>query len=113
MGMHVARCCKHSTQQTEPQARSAACDRGKEVAASVREWRVNAVLARVAWCRNTHFSAGQPAGAAMRRVYETPSLTVYGPIADTTFQTPGAVKGCKVDCHFDKFGEMSANTAGS
>jgi hypothetical protein len=49
----------------------------------------------------------------MRQPYETPALVVYGHIADTTFQTPGAVKGCTVDCHFDKFGEMSANTAGS
>lgn len=36
-------------------------------------------------------------------------LIVYGRIADCTFATPhGQVKGCKVNCHVDKFGEMSA-----
>ena len=46
----------------------------------------------------------------MKKQYETPRLVSYGSIADRTFTTPGGnVKGCKTDCHLDKFGEQSAN----
>jgi hypothetical protein len=46
----------------------------------------------------------------MKRLYAAPKLVVYGRIADNTFQTPGGVKGCQVDCHLDSFGENSANS---
>jgi len=46
----------------------------------------------------------------MRKPYESPTLIVYGHIADCTFTTPGGMKGCKTDCHVDKFTELSANT---
>ena len=50
-------------------------------------------------------------GDVMRKPYESPNLIVYGRIADSTFTTPnGQVKGCKVDCHLDNFGEQSALT---
>jgi hypothetical protein len=51
----------------------------------------------------------------MRKSYEAPSLVIYGRIADSTFTTPhGQVKGCKVNCHLDNFGEQSAlSTTGS
>jgi hypothetical protein len=42
--------------------------------------------------------------------YEAPAIVDYGSIADHTFQTPGGVKGCKVDCHLDNFNEQSANS---
>ncbi len=45
----------------------------------------------------------------MRKPYESPSLVVYGRIADCTFQTPGGFKGCTSNCHIDNFGEQSAN----
>ena len=44
----------------------------------------------------------------MKKTYATPTLVEYGRIADCTFATPGGVKGCKIDCHIDKFGEQSA-----
>lgn len=41
--------------------------------------------------------------------YASPTLVVYGSIADSTFATPhGNVKGCQVNCHLDNFGEQSA-----
>ena len=47
----------------------------------------------------------------MKKQYESPKLVTYGSIADCTFATPhGQIKGCKVDCHFDNFGEQSANS---
>jgi len=46
----------------------------------------------------------------MRKRYVAPKLLEYGRIADCTFQTPGGVKGCTVDCHIDNFGEQSALT---
>ncbi len=49
-------------------------------------------------------------GGPMRKPYESPTLIVYGHIADCTFTTPGGMKGCKTDCHVDKFTELSANT---
>ena len=55
-------------------------------------------------------------GVDVKRAYVTPKLVSYGSIADTTFTTPhGQVKGCKVDCHIDNFGEQSAlsTTSGS
>jgi hypothetical protein len=55
-------------------------------------------------------------GVEVKRAYATPKLVSYGSIADTTFTTPhGQVKGCKVDCHIDNFGEQSAlsTTSGS
>jgi len=50
----------------------------------------------------------------MKQAYNTPALTVYGRIADHTFQTPGGYKGCKANCHIDNFNELSAlTTSGS
>jgi hypothetical protein len=49
----------------------------------------------------------------MKLEYEAPVIVDYGSIADHTFQTPGGVKGCTVNCHLDMFNENSANTAGS
>lgn len=50
----------------------------------------------------------------MKQAYNKPALTVYGRIADHTFQTPGGVKGCQVNCHIDNFDEQSAlSTTGS
>ena len=44
----------------------------------------------------------------MRKSYATPKLVVYGSITAHTFTTPGGnVKGCKDNCHTDKFGENS------
>jgi hypothetical protein len=40
--------------------------------------------------------------------YERPEVVDYGSIADHTFQTPGGVKGCQVNCHTDSFNENSA-----
>lgn len=45
--------------------------------------------------------------------YEAPAITDYGSIAEHTFLTPGHGKGCKVNCHIDKWQESSANTVGS
>jgi hypothetical protein len=49
----------------------------------------------------------------MKKAYDSPSLTVYGRIADNTFNTPGGTKGCTLICHIDNFGEQSASTGGS
>jgi len=50
----------------------------------------------------------------MKKVYAPPQLTEYGRIADCTFATPhGQIKGCKTNCHLDKFGEQSALSGGS
>jgi hypothetical protein len=50
----------------------------------------------------------------MKKAYITPTLVEYGRIADCTFATPhGQVKGCKANCHLDKFGEPSALSIGS
>jgi len=43
-----------------------------------------------------------------KKAYQTPQLVQYGPIGDHTFNTPGGVKGCQVNCHTDNFGEQSA-----
>lgn len=48
--------------------------------------------------------------------YEAPTIVDYGSIVEHTFTTPGgAVKGCTVNCHLDKFNEHSQNetTGGS
>ena len=46
----------------------------------------------------------------MKKRYESPKLVTYGGIADCTFATPhGQIKGCQTNCHFDNFGEQSAN----
>lgn len=39
--------------------------------------------------------------------YEKPEVVDYGSIVDHTFQTPGGVKGCQVNCHTDSFNENS------
>ena len=46
----------------------------------------------------------------MKKAYNPPTITEYGPIADHTFTTPnGNVKGCvPPGCHLDTFGENSA-----
>ena len=44
----------------------------------------------------------------MKKTYAAPTLVEYGRIADCTFATPGGYKGCKTNCHIDKFGEQSA-----
>jgi hypothetical protein len=44
----------------------------------------------------------------VKKAYKAPTVTTYGPIGDHTFQTPGGVKGCTVNCHIDNFGEQSA-----
>lgn len=48
---------------------------------------------------------------AQKRPYQAPTLTVYGPIADQTFQTPGCVKGCGEDCRLDNFAEYTSYPA--
>jgi hypothetical protein len=45
---------------------------------------------------------------SMKKAYTAPTVVEYGPIADHTFQTPGGVKGCTVNCHLDNFTEQSA-----
>ena len=40
--------------------------------------------------------------------YQPPVITDFGSISDHTFNTPGGVKGCKVNCHLDNFNEQSA-----
>lgn len=59
----------------------------------------------------------QPASQEQRRMkkaYAPPRLIEYGRIADCTFATPhGQIKGCKSNCHIDKFGEPSALSGGS
>jgi hypothetical protein len=46
-------------------------------------------------------------GEGARVTYEKPVVVDYGSIADHTFQTPGGVKGCTVNCHLDSFSENS------
>ena len=44
-----------------------------------------------------------------KSAYQPPRVVAYGPIGDHTFTTPGGnVKGCRENCHLDKFSENSA-----
>jgi hypothetical protein len=44
----------------------------------------------------------------MQVPYESPAITDFGSIVEHTFTTPGGnVKGCKENCHLDKFNEQS------
>ena len=51
---------------------------------------------------------GHGESKGMKKTYAAPTLVEYGRIADCTFATPGGTKGCKINCHIDKFGEQSA-----
>jgi hypothetical protein len=61
--------------------------------------------------QSTSFKPGE---WGMKKAYAPPTLKEYGGIADCTFATPhGQIKGCKINCHLDKFGEQSALSGGS
>ena len=46
----------------------------------------------------------------MKRIYKPPTLILYGPITDHTFQTPGGhIKGSVGTTHVDNFSEVTGH----